>query len=142
MIAFDTNLLIYAHLPSTQEHHSAKQAIEKAFGLGPCGIALPSLSEFWGVVTQLRPGRTASSLQEAKSFLESLQQEGPLRIWHPTLGFHQRLMDIAYRLNIHGVRIFDLQIGLLALENGATQIWTHDKNFVSLGGLQIIDPLG
>jgi len=44
-------------------------------------------------------------------------------------------------LGIHGARIFDLQIALIALENGATEIWTHDRNFLKIPGLKIHDPL-
>lgn len=36
---------------------------------------------------------------------------------------------------------FDLQIALIALENSATHIWTHDRNFVGVPGLKIHDPI-
>lgn len=141
MIALDTNLLIYAHIPSMPEHRSARMAMEKVFNEGPCGIALSSLSEFWSVTTQTRPGRAAASLDEAKGFIEALTQDNHLKIWHPSIGFHQRLMDLAYRLKVGGFKIFDLQIGLLALENKASEIWTHDENFIKLPGLKIHDPI-
>ena len=38
-------------------------------------------------------------------------------------------------------RLFDLQIALTAVENGAREIWTHDRNFLSLPGLRVRDPL-
>ena len=142
MIALDTNLLVYAHLLHTPEHHLAQQAIERAVALNRCGIAYPSLCEFWSVVTTVRPGKTASSLQQAKSFIELLIQDGPLKIWYPTIGFHQRLMEAAQRFEVHGVKIFDLQIALLVLENKATEIWSHDRNFMVLPGLRVHDPLG
>jgi len=41
---------------------------------------------------------------------------------------------------VQGPRIFDLQIALTAFENGATEIWTHDRNFLSLPGLRVRDP--
>jgi len=37
--------------------------------------------------------------------------------------------------------IFDLQIGLTALDNGADQIWSHDAGFLAPPGLRIHDPL-
>jgi len=45
-------------------------------------------------------------------------------------------------LDLCGPRIFDLQVGLTALEAGASEIWTHDTGFVGLPGLRIRDPLG
>lgn len=50
-------------------------------------------------------------------------------------------MQLAEQLDVRGPRIYDLQIGLSALEAGATEIWTHDAGFVSLPGLKIRDPL-
>jgi predicted nucleic acid-binding protein len=37
--------------------------------------------------------------------------------------------------------VYDLQIALIALENGATEIWSHDRAFTSLPGLLVRDPL-
>lgn len=52
MIAIDTNLLIDAHRSTTPEHRVAKAAIERALNAtGECGIALPSIAEFFGIVT-------------------------------------------------------------------------------------------
>ena len=141
MIALDTNLLIYAHVPGTKEHLPARAAIERAFGMGSCGISLPSISEFWSVTTQPRPGKSSSTLEEAKSFIKALTEDGRLKVWHPTVGFHQRLIDLAHRQNIQGVKIFDLQIALLALENKAREVWTHDKNFIQLERLKVYDPI-
>ena len=38
-------------------------------------------------------------------------------------------------------RVFDLQIGLTAFDNGAHEIWTHDGAFVRIPGLRVRDPL-
>lgn len=84
MIFLDTNLLIYAHRSATPEHSAARSAIERA-SESPrgCGIALPSIAEFFSIVT------------------------------HPAaLG-----------------------------DGGATEIWTHDHNFVPVPGLIVFDPL-
>ncbi|MFM8292341.1 MAG: type II toxin-antitoxin system VapC family toxin, partial [Planctomycetia bacterium] len=61
MIAIDTNLLIYAHRSRTAEHRSARRAIEKAIGSsGGCGIALPSIAEFFGIVTHPAAGQPST----------------------------------------------------------------------------------
>ena len=39
------------------------------------------------------------------------------------------------------MRIFDLQIGLCALDGGATGLWPHDRGFVKIPGLVSHDPL-
>ncbi len=44
-------------------------------------------------------------------------------------------------MSVSGPRVFDLQIGLLALEAGVTEMWTHDAGFIALSGLKVDDPL-
>jgi len=48
---------------------------------------------------------------------------------------------MAADLQVAGSRIYDLQIALIAFENGATEIWTHDRNFTRIPGLHVHDPL-
>lgn len=37
--------------------------------------------------------------------------------------------------------MFDLAIGLLALERGASELWTLDGRFPSIDGLTIVNPV-
>ena len=64
-----------------------------------------------------------------------------MRIWTPRGGFAESLLQRAANLSVSGVRIFDLQIALIAADYGAREIWTHDLNFVRLPGIRIRDPL-
>ena len=56
-------------------------------------------------------------------------------------GFWERLTQLADDMKIAGTRVYDLQIALIALENGATEIWSHDRAFAGLPGLLVRDPL-
>lgn len=56
-------------------------------------------------------------------------------------GFGSRLFAEAMASGIRGRRIFDWQIALTALANGATEIWTHDRGFRAPPALRVIDPL-
>jgi hypothetical protein len=47
----------------------------------------------------------------------------------------------ARELNVRGVRVFDLQIALMALDNGARELWSHDAAFVAMPGIQVRDPM-
>lgn len=143
MIALDTNLLVYAHRAAVDEHASARQAIEKAVmdGRG-CGIGLPSIVEFWSIVTNPRIGKRPSATDEALTFIQKLVTTAGIEVWIPGRGFHERLMQLAVDTGVKGKRIFDLQIALVAIENGASEIWTHDVDFVRIPGLRLRDPLG
>ena len=142
MIAIDTNLLIYAHRSKCNESPTARIAIEDACRSSKgWGFSFPCLAEFWCVVTHSECENRSSTPGEADRFIQSLVDEGGATIWLPTAGFESRLSGIARDLNVKGARIFDLQIALIAYENGATKIWTHDKNFLKIPGLKVEDPL-
>jgi hypothetical protein len=44
-------------------------------------------------------------------------------------------------MKVAGARVLDLQIALIALENGATELGSHDRGFGVLPGLVVRDPL-
>ncbi len=142
MIAIDTNLLIYAHRASLPEHRPAQRAIERA-SRNPrgWGIALPSLAEFWSIVTHPESRGGPSTAKQASGFLRALISEAGAVLWMPHEGFWERLVALAGQLGIQGPRIFDLQIGLTAYDNGALEIWTHDGRFAAHPGLRVHDPL-
>lgn len=142
MIALDTNLLVYAHRAATREHKAAQAAIRLAcnsrFG---CGIAAPSIAEFYSIVTHPQASGRPSRPEEAAAFLRALEEDGGLVVWGPGARFGPRLLQTASDLDVRGVRIFDLQIALCALDGGATELWTHDAAFVKVPGLRVRDPL-
>lgn len=141
MIALDTNLLIYAHRSATPEHRAAKAVIEAALNApGGCGIALPSVAEFFSVVTHSAASGRPSPPKAAADFLASLRESG-VEVLAPGSSFAERLLQLAADLGVSGVRIFDLQIGLCALDGGAAELWTHDGGFAKIPGLAIRDPL-
>ena len=142
MIAFDTDLLVYAHRSATPEHRAAWAALDAAANTpGGFAIALPSVAEFFGIVTHPASSGRPSSVSEAAAFLRALE-DGGLVILGPAPGFAARLLQTAIDLAVSGPRVFDLQIALCALDGGATELWTHDRGFVKVPGLALHDPLG
>jgi predicted nucleic acid-binding protein len=142
VIALDTNLLVYAFLPGVREHGAARRAMEQASD-DPrgWGVALSSIAEFWMAVTHPSAVGGRSPLRAARAFLDALLIEGPGSLWMPKERFSTRLLQMATDLEVHGPRIYDLQIALTAFDNGATEIWTHDRGFVAFPGLAVHDPL-
>jgi len=142
MIAIDTNLLVYAQRRGTPEHLGAQKAIERA-SADPrgWGIPLPCIAEFWCVVTHSASTGGPSPAKEARRFIHALTGTVGASVWVPGTGFWDRLTTLASDLKVTGPRIFDLQIALVALENGATEIWSHNRAFAGLPGLLVRDPL-
>jgi predicted nucleic acid-binding protein len=131
LIAIDTDLLVYAHRAATLEHRPAQAAIEAA-----CN----SRTRARAAASRPRPLRS-STPEEAAAFLRVLQEEGGLAVWSQGPQFADRLLQTAADLDVRGVRVFDLQIAICALDGGATELWTHDRGFVKVPGLRIRDPL-
>ena len=142
MIALDTNLLVYAHREGTPEHDRARAAVLKALD-DPrgWGICVPTVAEFWSIVTHPKMPGGPSSANVVTHFFHYLITEGHGNLWTPGTGFGQRLMRWAATLKIRGKQIFDLQIAVIALEHGAREVWTHDQHFVSVPGVKVRDPL-
>ena len=142
MIAVDTNLLVYAHRGGVPEHQAARAALERVSrDRRGWGTAVGCVAEFWSVVTHAKAAGRPSEPDEARRFLDALVDQGGLEIWSPGPRFDARLVQMATELEISGPRIFDLQIALTAFDNGATEIWSHDRNFASFPGLKTRDPL-
>ncbi len=141
VIAIDTNLLVYAHRTGVSEHAAAREAIQRAADSGRgWGVASPAIAEFWSIVTHPTATGRPSEPLEAQAFLQGLVDGGG-RLWRPGPEFGPRLLQVATDRDIRGVRVFDLQIALAAFDNGASVIWTHDRNFQSIPGLAVEDPL-
>lgn len=142
MIAIDTSLLVYAHRGAVAEHEAASQAIARA-ARDPrgWGIALASVAEFYRIVTHPRSQGRASTGGEASRFLGALADQGGASLWQPGPGAASRLLQLAEGRGVTGSRIFDLQIALTVFDNGATEIWTHDRGFVAFSGIRVVDPL-
>ncbi|MGH9412229.1 MAG: type II toxin-antitoxin system VapC family toxin [Terriglobales bacterium] len=141
MIALDTNLLVYAHRAETPEHERALTALHEARGAGiGWGIPLPVTAEFWSVVTGARAGARPATPAQAAIYLADLWREGA-QLWFPVAAAENGMIEVARQLHVRGARIFDLQIALIARENGAREIWTHDVGFITVPGLRVRDPL-
>jgi len=142
MIALDTNLLIYAHRAGSPEHELSRAAIQSALD-DPrgWGICLPTIAEFWSIVTHPKIPGGASSAKVVSHFFHYLITEGHGFVWTPGPGFGQRLMQWAASLKVSGKKIFDLQIALIAYEHGAREVWTNDAHFVSVPGVAVRNPL-
>jgi uncharacterized protein len=142
VIALDTNLLIYAHRAQVPEHRAAQEAIEAACNSPRgCGVAVSCIAEFYSIVTHPAASGRPSTPEEAREFVRMLEEEGGVIVFGPGPEFAARLLQLAGDLGVTGVRVFDLQIALCAIDGGATELWSHDRVFVRVPGLRIRDPL-
>lgn len=140
MVAVDTNLLVYAHRQEMRQHRRSLSAIERAADLGRWGISLPCLAEFAFAVSRPQIDGRPSTPREIEQFFHGLFEAGA-EVLLPSSSFPSRLLEELVRHRVSGKRVFDLQIALIARENGVTEFWTHDTDFIRIPGLRVVDPL-
>lgn len=105
-----------------------------------CGIPLPCIAEFWSIVTHPAAVPCPSRPDEVRAFLAALAEAGMTTLL-PRASFGDRLRRLAQDLGVAANGILDLQIGLTALDAGATELWTHDRRFEGIPGLPAFDPI-
>jgi toxin-antitoxin system PIN domain toxin len=141
VIVVDTNLLVYAHRSAMPEHIAARRALDTASRRADgWGLATASLLEFWSVVTHPAATGRPSTPGEARAFIEALVAAGA-HLLAPGPAIAQRILEAADRLRVVGPRVFDLHVAVTALDHGATELWSHDRGFITLPGLRLVDPL-
>jgi toxin-antitoxin system PIN domain toxin len=142
MIAFDTNILVYAHRRDMPQHTQALQAIQRLVAEGRTwAVPWPCIHEFLAVVTNRRIFRTPTSTQTAMTVIRELgaQQQGRM------LGESRRHLDILDRLcrsaSVNGSRFHDARIAAICIGHGVSQLWTADRDFSYFPELKTKNPL-
>jgi uncharacterized protein len=93
------------------------------------------------VVTHPESSGGGSAPSKARDFLRALVLEAGAKVSTPADGCWERVTRLAEELGVRGPRIFDLQIAVTAFDNGVTEIWTHDRGFLAVAGVVVLDPL-
>lgn len=143
MIAFDTNLLVYAHRAESPFHAVARSLVRAAAeGVDPWALPWPCLHEFLGIVTNPKifktPTPVEAALAQVKLWLASPKAvtlaEAPEGYW-----------DVFERLvkkgRIHGAKIHDARVAALAVFHRVDELLTADRDFSRFPELKTRNPL-
>jgi uncharacterized protein len=141
MIALDTNFLVYAHRSDNPFHTIARTAIERlAQGALPWGVPVVCVHEFLAVVTNPKIFKQATPAKQAFAQIRNLLALPTARLLMPTnqhLDILQKLTEAAKTV---GAQFHDARIAAICLENGATQLWTADRDFSAFPQLSSLSP--
>lgn len=142
MIAFDTNLLVYAHRSDSPFHSSAAALVrDAAEGVEPWALLWPCLHEFVGVVTHPRifkhPTPTAHALSQVDDWLSS----PTVVVLGEVDGYWQTLSRLARSGHIQGAKIHDARIAALAMFHAVDELWSADRDFNRFPALKVRNPL-
>ena len=141
MIAVDTNVLVYAHRHDSPHHHAAAAAIKRlAEGTAPWGIPWPCVHEFLSVSTNLRIFKTPSPPGVAVRQVEFWMESPTLRLLGEATGYWNELRATFLGGKLTGAQVHDARIHAICRASGARELWSADRDFSRMRGLNIVNP--
>ncbi len=140
MLAPDVNVLVYAHREELALHSVCRDWVEETISAEAAfALADVVLSGFVRVVTHPRIFNTATPLDQALAFAETLRAQPnriPLEPGPRHWGIFGRICrDAGARGNL----VADAYLAALAIESGCTWV-TTDRDFTRFVGLRLLHP--
>jgi toxin-antitoxin system PIN domain toxin len=142
MIALDTNILVYAHRRDSEWHAQAFAAVTRlAEGSAPWGVAWPCLHEFLAIVTHARIYKPPTPLAKAIGQVEIWMESPSLQLLGELKGHWPELKLILSSGRITGGAVHDARIAAICREHGVRELWSADRDFSRLAGINVRNPL-
>ena len=142
MIAVDTNMLVYAHRRESTFHVQARQAMVTLASSGSAwAIPWPCLHEFYGVVTNVRAFKPASTGIEASAQLSDWLASPSLVLLHESAKHWATLHALLVGGRVVGGQVHDARIAAICLEHGVREFWSADRDFNRFPELKVRNPL-
>lgn len=142
MIAVDTNVLVYAHRAESTFHNQAFECVRSlAEGTQPWGIPVSCLHEFLSVVTNPKIFNLASRVDQAIAQIDAWLASPQAYVLHSGSQHWRILSELAQKAKIHGGQFHDARIAAICIENGASVLWSADRDFGRFKALKTVNPL-
>ncbi len=143
MIAYDTNLLVYAHRRESPFHDRARKAVtQTAEGTEPWALLWPCLHEFLGVVTNPRIFKTPTPMGQALAAVRGwAQSPSAILLSEDAEGYLEVLSRLCIAGKLQGARVHDARIAALAIHHGLTALRSADRDFSRFPELKVENPL-
>lgn len=142
MIALDTNLLVYAHRRESTFHDKARQLVTSLAASGSAwAIPWPCVHEFYGVVTNVRAFKPASTLAQASAQVSVWMASPSLVLLHEGVDHWAALQPLLVAGRVVGGQIHDARIAAVCIEHGVRELWSADRDFNRFPGLTVRNPL-
>jgi uncharacterized protein len=142
MIAVDTNVLVYAHVPSFKQHTVALAALERLVNAGATwAIPWPCAHEFCAVVTNKKWRPDALDVKGAVDILRAWSQAPGLRFLGASASHMQNFCQTLLLSGVSGGAIHDARIVATCLDHNVSELWSADRDFSKFPGLRVRNPL-
>ena len=142
MIALDTNLLVYAHRRESTFHDKARELVTALMSSGAnWAIPWPCVHEFYGVVTNPRAFKPASTVAQAGAQLSDWMASPSLVLLHEGASHWATLQRLLVAARIVGGQVHDARIAAICIEHGVREFWSADRDFNRFPALKVRNPL-
>lgn len=142
MIAIDTNILLYAHVPSFAQHPRALAALERLANSGAqWAVPWPCAHEFCAVITNRKWRADALDAAGAVAILRSWERAPNFRFLGASLRHLAHFSQTLLLSQAVGGQIHDARIVAICLDHEVSELWTADRDFSRFPGLRTRNPL-
>jgi uncharacterized protein len=142
VIAVDTNLLVYAHRRESTFHDKAREVVAGLAGSGSAwAVPWPCVHEFFGVVTNARAFKPASTIANASAQLTEWFGSPSLVMLHEGVDHWATLHSLVVAGRVLGGQIHDARIAAICIEHGVREFWSADRDFTRFPALTVRNPL-
>jgi toxin-antitoxin system PIN domain toxin len=142
VIAFDTNILVYAHRGESAFHERARKCLrESAEKDEAWAIPWPCVHEFLAVVTNPKVFRTPTPTPDALAQVDAWLASPSLRLLSEDAGYLDVLQRLVRDGRIKGGKIHDARVAALAIFHGVEELLTADRDFSRFPTLAVRNPL-
>jgi toxin-antitoxin system PIN domain toxin len=142
VIAFDTNILVYAHRRDSQFHERAAACVRAhAEGTAPWAIPWPCVHEFLAVVTNPRIFQSPTPTADAVAQIDAWRESPRLRLLAEEDGYWRVFAQLLTSSRVRAGKIHDARVAALALYHGASELLSADRDFSRMRPLIVRNPL-
>jgi toxin-antitoxin system PIN domain toxin len=142
LIAFDTNILVYAHRVEMEWHDAAARAVTEALeGSETIGVPWQCIAEFLGTVTNPRIFTVPTPLGTALDQLEAWRESPVIDLLSERDDFGSFFATLVRGARVTGPRVHDARIAAICLEHGVRELWSADRDFSRFPQLRTRNPL-
>lgn len=142
MKILDANLLLYAYIPSYEQHQAAKRWLETTLSEGneAIGLSWQVITAFIRIGTNPRVFTVPFKISEVTAKLAELFEHPLIEIVSPTSVHWEIFAEILETEQVTANLVMDAHLAALAIEHGAT-LATTDRDFARFSKLKKVNPL-
>lgn len=142
MIIPDTNILLYAHIPSFREHSAAKNWLEETLNEDreKIGLAWQVITSYIRIGTNPKLFRKPLTVSDAEMNLTRIIEHPLGEIITPKSGHWTLFINLVKAEQVAADLVMDAHLAALAMEHKA-RFATTDRDFARFRGLNFFNPL-